>query len=94
MDLQEKRWRVHGVSAAIWRAFALWLIISCLGLWEFASGHAAKAYIDQAGSRMREDARPHFFRRFLPSHAALVCRSCLVTTSTSQWIRSNLMRLV
>jgi len=54
MELQQKRARLYRVSTAIWLALALWLVISGIGLWEFAGQHVESTYIYKACSPVLE----------------------------------------
>jgi len=51
MDLEEKQVRLRHVTAAIWLVFALWLVISLVGIWRFAGGHPAPADTKEPSSR-------------------------------------------
>ena len=52
MEPQQKRARLQRLSTAIWLALALWLVISGIGLWEFADRQVQSTYIYQACSHV------------------------------------------
>lgn len=51
MGIEEKQVRLRHVRTAIWLVFALWLVISLVGIWRFAGGHPAPADTREPGLR-------------------------------------------